>query len=150
MVRKSLAVLGSLSAILGLILAFGAPIVVRVVFGEAFMPAVPILRVFGLLIPLQALCVVLSFQWMLPLGFDWEFNFVVFTSGIMSAAIGILLAPRMGALGMGIAVTIAQVYSLVAVHIILQRKGLSPFGRSILQTEGPIGGNLESGLPKPL
>ena len=40
---------------------------------------------------------------------------------------GILLAPRLGALGVAIAVTIAQIYALIAILIVLRQRGLSPF-----------------------
>jgi PST family polysaccharide transporter len=127
MVRKSLALLGVLSSIFGLSLIFGAPVIVRLVLGAAFMPAVPVLRVLGVLVPLQALCDVISFQWMLPLRLDRQFNLVILTSGIGAVAMGILLAPPMGALGVAIAVTIAQMYALIAILIVLRRRGLSPF-----------------------
>ena len=127
MVRKSLALLGVLSSIFGLSLIFGAPMIVRLVLGPAFMPAVPVLRVLGVLVPLQALCAVISFQWMLPLRLDRQFNLVILTSGIGAVAMGVLLAPLMGALGVAIAVTIAQMYALIAILIVLRRRGLSPF-----------------------
>lgn len=135
MVRRSLALLGGLSAIFGLILALGAPLFVRLLLGVAFLPAVDVLRVFSLLIPLQALGVVISIQWMLPLGFDREFNLVVLTTGVITVGLGVLLTPRAGALGMAVAVTAAQAYSLVAIHLVLQRKAVNPFSSNVLRLD---------------
>ncbi len=128
-VRGSLLSFGGLSIFFGLMLAFGAPIIVRLVLGSAFLPAVPIVRVFGLLIPIQMLCTVISAQWMLPLGFDRQVSFVVLTAGLLNAVAGIFLSIRSGALGMAIAVTIAQLYTVFALDFVLRRKGLHPFSR---------------------
>jgi PST family polysaccharide transporter len=135
MVRRSLWLLGGAGVIFGVVIVLGAPLIVRILFGQAFTQAVPVLRCFGLLIPLHALSVVISFQWMLPLGFDRQFNFVVFTSGIITIGLGILLTPRWGALGMAIAVNAAQAYSLVAIHFVLSRRALSPLGSTILTAQ---------------
>lgn len=128
-VRGSLLSLGGLSVFFGLMLALGAPLIVRVVLGAAFLPAVPIVRVFGLLIPIQMLCTVISAQWMLPLGFDRQVSIVVLTAGVINAVAGIFLSIRSGALGMAIAVTIAQLYTVFALDFVLRRKGLHPFSR---------------------
>jgi PST family polysaccharide transporter len=149
MVQKSLALLGGLSVIFGLILALGAPLLVRIVLGSAFMPAVPVLRVFGLLVPLQTICTVIAFQWMVPIGFDRNFNFVVLTTGIVNVGIGIALVPHMGALGMAIAATVAQAYALTALEVTLRRKARSPFGAPTPQSEY-LAAEAEAELLKPL
>ena len=130
LVRRSVLSLGGLSTIFGLALTFGAPLLVQLVLGRAFLPAVPVLRVFGLLIPLQALCAVVSAQWMLPLGLDRQVSLVVITAGALNAIAGIFLSMKAGALGMAIAVTIAQLYTVFALEFTLRRKGLSPWSRA--------------------
>jgi PST family polysaccharide transporter len=129
-VRRSLALLRTLSTIFGVILMLFAPLVIRLILGAAFMPAAPVLRVLALMIPLQALCTVVSTQWVLPLGFDRECNFVVLTSGIINVIGGILLSGRFGALGMAVAVTVSQLYGLIALDTILRRKALTPFANA--------------------
>jgi polysaccharide transporter, PST family len=128
-VRRSLLLIGGLSAVFGVVLAAGAPLIVRLVLGAAYLPAVPALRIFGLIVPLITCAGILCFQWMLPLGFDREFNFVVFTAGLVNVAGGLALAPKFGVTGMAIAVTLSEVYALIGFDTALRRKGLSPLGR---------------------
>ncbi len=129
LVRKSLLYLGGLSLIVSLLLFALAPLIVRIVLGTAYLPAVPALRVFSLMIPLSAVATVLCFQWLLPLGFDKEFNIVILTTGILNVCLGIVLVSKMGVLGMATAVTVAEVYALTGFDTALRLKGLSPFQR---------------------
>jgi PST family polysaccharide transporter len=137
-VRKSLLMLGGLSTAFGLALVICAPLVVRLALGSAFVTAIPALRVFGAMIPLVTIGGVIVFQWMLPLGLDREFNFVVFTSGILNVAVGIVLASKLAVLGMAMTGVITQIYSLAAFELILRRAGLSPFSK-ILRRPAPTG-----------
>lgn len=128
-VRRSLLLLGGLSAACGLALTVCAPILVRLALGSAFVTAIPALRVFGAMIPLVTVGTVIVFQWMLPLGMDREFNIVVFTSGILNVIVGIVLASKLAVFGMALTSVITQVYALIAFEVILRRAGLSPFSR---------------------
>jgi PST family polysaccharide transporter len=125
-IRRSLVVLGGLSVVLGVVLMIWAPQLIRLVAGSAFLPAVPVLRVLAVLVPLQTFCTVISAQWMLPLGFESECSFVVVTGGVLNVVAGTLLAWKWGATGMAIATCISQFYSCVALDRVLRRKGLSP------------------------
>jgi polysaccharide transporter, PST family len=129
MVRTSLALLGGLSLAFGLMLTISAPLLVRLFLGSAFVPAIPTLRLFGVMIPIITVGTVIVFQWMLPLGLDKEFNLVVFTSGILNVAIGIVLASKYSMFGMAMTVVISQMYALLAFEVVLRRRGLSPFSR---------------------
>ena len=128
-VRYSLAIIGGLSTAFAGILVLGAPLMVRIVLGPQYEAAIPTLRVFGLTLPLVALCVVLSFQWILPLGLDRQFNFVVLTSGIINIVLGILLVPKLSHLGMALALFLQQAYALAASCWILRAPHLNPLRR---------------------
>jgi polysaccharide transporter, PST family len=125
-VTRSLVILGGLSAVFAVVLILCAPLLVNVVLGPAFLPAVPVLRVLAFMVPLQTLCTVISAQWMLPLGFESDCSFVVVTAGILNLTLGGLLSWKLGALGMATAACFAQLYSLLALHVLSRRKGLSP------------------------
>ena len=129
LVRKSLLYLGGLSLVAGLLIFLLAPLIVRILLGAAYLPAVPALRVFSLLIPLSAVATVLCFQWLLPLGFDKGFNIVILTMGILNVGFGIPMVSKAGVLGMAITLTALEVYALVGFDIVLRLKGLSPFQR---------------------
>ena len=129
-VRLSLAAQTGLGVLCTTALFFAAPVLVRIILGPAFESCVPTLRVFAFLIPLNAACTVLSFQWILPHRLDRQFNIVVFTSGLLNVAMGVLLAPKLFEFGMALAVLITAVYSTFGFLIMLQRARLSPFSRT--------------------
>jgi polysaccharide transporter, PST family len=126
-VRLSLFCLGGLGAFFGLAIFFGASQLVHLVLGPAFQEAVPVLRVFSLWIPLIALTTVIIFQLLLPNHLDNQFNFVNVTAGLLGIGAALLLAPRLGAIGIAWAAVGAQTYTLVAFSVILWRAGLNPF-----------------------
>jgi PST family polysaccharide transporter len=128
-VRMSMLVLGSMSAFAGLAIALGAPLLVHLALGPEFKAAIPALRIFGLLIPLMTLGSVVVFQWMLPLGMDHRFNFIVFTAGLVNVAVGLVLASKFSVLGMAVTAVIAQLYALAAMEVILRRARVSPFSK---------------------
>jgi len=128
-VHKSLLLLGGMGSVFGLVLFFGAPLLVRLIFGAAFAPAVPVLRVLGMVVPFITVGSVVVFQWMLPLGLDRQFNYVVLTTGMVSVAAGIVLASKYGATGMAVATLIAQICGLGMIEWLLRRARLSLFGK---------------------
>jgi O-antigen/teichoic acid export membrane protein len=126
-VRLSLLFLGGLGTFLGLGVFFGAPLLVHLILGPAFQEAVPVLRVFSLWIPLIALTTVIIFQLLLPNHLDNQFNVVNVTAGLLGIGAALLLAPRLGAIGIAWAAVSAQTYTLAALSFILWRAGLNPF-----------------------
>jgi O-antigen/teichoic acid export membrane protein len=126
-VRMSLLFLGGLGLAFGLAIFMGAPLLVHFVLGPAFQHSVPVLRVFALWIPLIAVSTVIIFQLLLPNQLDHQFNFVNLTAGLVGVGIALLLAPRLGAIGIAWSAVTAQVYTLIAFAVILWKAGLNPF-----------------------
>ena len=126
-VRRSLLSLGGVGLVFGVILYFGAPLIVRLVLGPGFTDAVPVLHVFALWIPLIALCTVLTFQLLLPNQLDNQFNVANFTAGLVGIGAAFLFAPKFRAVGIAWSAVVVQVYTLVAFVAILMRAGLNPF-----------------------
>lgn len=126
-VRLSLLSLGGVGLLFGLMVFFGAPLLVHLVLGPAFQNSVPVLRVFALWIPLIALSTVIIFQLLLPNQLDHQFNFVNVTAGLTGIGVAFLLAPSFGAIGIAWSAVIAQLYTLIAFFVILGRAGLNPF-----------------------
>jgi hypothetical protein len=136
-VRLSLLFLGGLGLAFGLAIYLGAPLLVHFVLGPAFQHSVPVLRVFALWIPLIAVCTVIIFQLLLPNQLDHQFNFVNLTAGLAGIGIALLLAPRMGAVGIAWSAVLAQVYTLIAFSIILAKAGLNPFSPAAPPADRP-------------
>lgn len=108
LVRLSLVLVCGLGTVLGLAAAVGAPLLVRVILGEGYEAAVPVLRVLALLLPIISLGTVLGIHWALPMGFDRPFYRLVIAAGALNILLAFLLAPRFGALGMAISVVFAD------------------------------------------
>ena len=134
-VRLSLAILAGLGLLGTIVLFFGAPLLIRMILGPAFVSGVATLRVFAFLIPLNAISTVLSFQWILPHGLDRQFNVVIFSAGVLNVGLGMLLAAKWSHFGMALAVLSAQVFLVLALAVMLRREGLSPFAKSRMAAE---------------
>jgi PST family polysaccharide transporter len=128
-VHRSLVFLGGASILFSLVLFFGAPLLVRIALGAAFTSAVPVLRVLAILVPLTTFGSVIVFQWMLPLGMDRQFNYVVLTTGVVNMGAGIVLASKYGATGMAVAALIGQICGLMVLEWLLRRAHLSLFSK---------------------
>jgi polysaccharide transporter, PST family len=130
-VRLSLLLLGALGLVFGLAIFVGAPLLVHLVLGPAFRHSVPVLRVFALWIPLTALCTVIIFQVLLPNHLDNPFNMVNLTAALIGILAALLLAPRLGAVGIAWSAVCAQLFTLIAFSVILWRAGLNPFAQAV-------------------
>jgi O-antigen/teichoic acid export membrane protein len=119
---------------------WGAPLLVRLVLGQAFQNAVPILCVFALWIPLTAMVTLMTFQLLLPNQLDNAFNLVNLTSAVVGIVAAVLLAPKFSAVGIAWSAVIAQSYTLLAFCVVLARAGLNPFARPIVHSTIVMGG----------
>jgi len=144
-VRKSVVFLGGLGLLFGLIIYFGAPLLVRFVLGPAFQGTVPALRVFSLWIPLCALTTLAIFQLLLPNQLDRQFNIVNFSAVILGIVAAVLLAPRFGAAGIAWSAVISQLFTLVAFAIVLVRARLNPFSSSSKLAAKPLTSKADQG-----
>lgn len=124
--RYSLAVMGLSGGLMAAGLIIAAPLVVRVLLGQGYEPAVPVLRLLALLLPIIALSNVLGIQWMLPLGLDRNFNVIIVSAGLLNLVLAVLLAPHFGPMGMAWAVVISEAFVTLAMYAVLSRRGLSP------------------------
>jgi polysaccharide transporter, PST family len=112
----SLAVLGSAGVLMGLALYFCAPLLVRLLLGPSFAPAVPTLQVLAALCPLVAINIFIGMHCLMPAGLDRPLIIVTFVSGLASLLLAALLAPRFGSVGMAWAVTSAEVFVLIGLY----------------------------------
>jgi PST family polysaccharide transporter len=126
-VRLSFVFLGALGLVLGMMIFFGAPLLVHFILGRNFQDTIPALRVFAFWIPLCALTTVATFQLLLPNQLDKQFNIVNFSAVSLNIVAALFLAPRFGAVGIAASSVIGQSYTLVAFAIVLARAGLNPF-----------------------
>jgi len=119
-------IMGGGGVVLGGLIFVSAPLLLRVALGSGFGPAVPVLRVLALLVPLISLNNVFGIQWMLPLGKDRAFNRIILTAGLINIVLASLLAPAFGATGMGWSVVSAEFFVAVSIYAYLRWRKLDP------------------------
>jgi len=124
--RISLIVTGLGGAAMGIMILIFAPLLVRIILGHAYAPAVPVLRVLALLPPLIALSGILGIQWMVPLGLDKAFNSIIVIAGVVNMGLAVVLAPSMKAEGMAWAVVSAEAFVTLAMFFHLRWRRLDP------------------------
>jgi PST family polysaccharide transporter len=121
--RGTLMFFGVVGVSLGVMVAGAAPLLIRVLLGPAYEPAIPILRVLAILIPVIALSNVLGIQWMLPLGLDSIFNAIIFSAGFVNICLAVLFAPRFGPIGMAWAVVLSELFVTASMFVLLWKSG---------------------------
>jgi polysaccharide transporter, PST family len=121
----SMLFMGVGSLVLAGVLALTAPTVVHILLGAKFEPAIPLLRVLVLLIPLLALSNVLGIQWMVPLGLDRAFNTIIMIAGFINLVLAITFTQQFGLMGMAWAVVLSETFVTLGMYAVLWHKGLA-------------------------
>jgi PST family polysaccharide transporter len=135
--KAGVIIMGGGGAAVGALVFASAPLLVRILLGQGFLPSVPVLRVLSLLVPLIAVSISLGVQWMLPLGMDRIFNTIVVLAGLINLALATTLASLYGALGMAWAVVSAESFVAVSFYMVLRRRKLHPMS-SLVRSKADV------------
>jgi PST family polysaccharide transporter len=131
--RISIGLMGGAGATLGVLVFLLAPVIVHMVLGAHFEPAVRVLRVLALLVPLVAIGNVLGIQWMLPLGMDRAFNKIILLAGFINIVLALVLAPNYREMGMAWAVVIAETFVSSSMYLLLRSRKLDPLSYPVVR-----------------
>jgi polysaccharide transporter, PST family len=113
-------------ALIGVFVFFAAPWLVRIILGEGFSEAVPVLRILSLLLPVVGINTALGVQWMLPLGLDRSLNVITLLAGLINIGLATALAFFYRDLTMAWAVVSAEIFVCCAICALLRYLNLSP------------------------
>ncbi len=127
LVLRSLAIMGGAGLLMGSACFFLAPLVISLVLGPGFEPAVPALRIIALMVAMMPVGIVLGLQWTVSMGLERAYSRAILAAVGINVALAYLLAPRFGHVGMAAAVTIVEAFVLGSVLWILRRNHLNPF-----------------------
>ncbi len=127
--RQSALLMAGWGTLLGIGCAIAAPWLIRGLLGTGFDRAVPVLRLLGVALCLEAAGVALGIQWMLPLGLDKQFTLITILAGCSNVAVAYWLAPTLHEAGMALAVVTAHGVLAAACFVYLRHRGLDPFQR---------------------
>ena len=125
--RFSVALLGGVGAVLGVVIWTAAPLLVRILLGPGFESSIAPLRILALLPVLVGLGTALGMNWMLPRGLDRQFNTVIAAAGVLNVVLAWLLAPGLQHIGMCIAVTASEAFVVAGCFTYLRIRKMDPF-----------------------
>jgi O-antigen/teichoic acid export membrane protein len=104
-----------------------APLGVKLLLGQDFVPSISIVRWMAMLPFVVALSNILGIQTMLTFGMGSEFSKILLVSGILNLLILVPLASAFAAEGAAIAVMITEVIVTIAMLFVLRYKGYKLF-----------------------
>jgi PST family polysaccharide transporter len=119
--RAGIVFMTSAGALLTLGVAISAPWLVRIVAGDQFADAVPVLRVMAVFPVVLAITYSVGLQWLWPLGRDKTVNRIIIGGGILNLIVSVLLAPRYGAMGMAGSVLTAELFVCISLVWVVYR-----------------------------
>jgi polysaccharide transporter, PST family len=124
--RLSLYVMCGVSVVLGLVMWFGSPLIVRIVLGHDFFPSGSVLKILSLRAPMVAWTNVLGFQWLLALALEKSFQRITVVALLLNILIATCLAPIYTFNGMAWAVVLSQAAAALGIYFLLRRRKLNP------------------------
>jgi polysaccharide transporter, PST family len=127
--RIGVIIMGAGGSTIGAAVCAFSPLIVRIILGNGFLPAVPVLQVLSLLVPVMAVTTALGVLWMLPLGLDRIFTPIILSAGLINTVLASVLALLYGAIGMAWAVVSAEIFILCSFSLVLYRLKLHPMSR---------------------
>jgi PST family polysaccharide transporter len=110
--RLSLGLLFVLATLAAAALALFAEPIVHLLFGDEFEPAIGILRILAITLPLSALAAGIVQLELIAHGFDRESVKVVLTAAVVDVALGLFLISKYGAKGTAWTVVVVEVVAL--------------------------------------
>lgn len=130
LIRRLLLLLGGAALSLSIFLFATAPVLVRVLYGAAYYPVVPVLRWLSPLPFLVALSNVFGIHTMLPLGMKRTFSGILILAGTLNILALLALARLFGPAGAAAAVLSTELFVTVVMAIKLRRHDVPIFGRA--------------------
>ncbi|NYH27177.1 oligosaccharide flippase family protein [Paraburkholderia bryophila] len=128
--RKLLVVQGAIVLTISVVLFFGAPLAVHILYGPTFAPTIGVLRWMSFIPFMAGMTDLFGVQTMLPLGMKTAFSRILISSGILNIALLPPLAKWFAEQGAAAAVLFTETSVAVALAWILYSRGVSLIGRS--------------------
>jgi PST family polysaccharide transporter len=133
MATLSILVMAAVGIAFGLAIGVLAPWLVDLLFGlPEYQPAVEVLRVMALIVPLIVLNAALVSQWLVPHRLDRALLMVIVSGTVLNLTLALLFASRFGSLGMAWITVTVEAYILAGLLWALHRRGLKPIAPQLL------------------
>jgi PST family polysaccharide transporter len=133
MATLSILVMTAVGIAFGVAIGLLAPWLVDLLFGlPEYQPAVAVLRIMALIIPLIVLNAALVSQWLVPHGLDRALLLVVISGTVLNLILALIFAGRFGGIGMAWITVTVEAYILIGLLWALHRHGLRPIAPQLL------------------
>ena len=103
-----------------------APLLIRMVLGGEYAPAISALRILAFLPVLLSITNSAGMQWLLPLGKDAVINRIIILAGLLNLTLSLFLAPRFAHIGMAWAVVCSEAFVCVSMVAAVATCGFAP------------------------
>jgi len=139
LVQRIGAGLGAIGVALAIACGLGAPFIVALIYGQAFLPAAPALAILSLALPLFFLNYALTHQ---VIGWDGQHSYlvIVVVALIVNVAANVVLVPTQGMVGAAIATVLTEIVvtagCISALRGRVQADGSSRAFSTVAQHEG--------------
>jgi PST family polysaccharide transporter len=121
LIQRCLIMLGIGSALAGAVMSLSAPLLVKLLLGDGYELAIPVLRWLALLLPIITIATVLGTFWALPYKRDRIVLGATVAAGAVNLGVAALLVPGMAALGMTAAVVSAELIVGITLGVMYSR-----------------------------
>ena len=121
-----------------------APLAIHIVLGSEFLPAVAVLQVLAILVPLSAATHALGIQWMLPLGLESVLTRIVFVAAVLNLGLVLLIVPNHGFVGMAWVAVGTEAAVLLTISSYLFSRKMDPFSYTRRPTPKGYGDSQET------
>lgn len=129
--RKLMIGLGALALLLSLSLSLASGVVIRLLFGEGFAPATPVLATLAFIPLFIVLSNILGIQTMLPFGMKDLFSNVLMKAAFLNLLLFIPLAWQFGPQGAASANVLVEAFVTVYLFMLLHWRGKNPMTFSL-------------------
>lgn len=119
--RSGMVVMATGGFLLGAVQWIFAPLIVRILMGPGFEPAVSVMRIEAVFPLLVALTCSLGMQWLVPLGYDRLVSRTTLLAGAINVTLATILAPRFAHIGMAWSVISAETFVCTSFTVIMMK-----------------------------
>ncbi len=134
----ALLVMAALGLAGGLVVGLAAPWLIPLVFGDQYLPAVTVMQVMAMIIPLTVLNGAMVSQWLIPHGLDRPLTAVVMAGAAANIVLACLVVPRFEAIGMAWVTVGVEAGILAGLFRIAHRHGLRPIALDVISRRRPV------------
>jgi PST family polysaccharide transporter len=129
--RKLLIGLGSLALLLAIALSLASGLLIRLLFGESFAPAIPVLATLAFTPLFIVLSNILGVQTMIPFGMKNLFSSVMVKAAFLNLLVFIPLALQFGPQGAASANVLVEAFVMIYLFMLLHWRGKNPMTFSL-------------------